>query len=113
METEFQQPHVHTPVRRGDCVACHNGHGSNESTLLKAVDSDLCWQCHEELMQEEPGALVHDPFEGGECLTCHVPHASPHAGVLAGAQDEICGECHDDVQEDLSAAMSKHKPVGR
>ena len=99
LENEFRQLHTHTPVRMGNCTACHSGHGSNDASLLGATGAALCSTCHAELMQEKARETLHSPFEEGECLTCHTPHASKdrkffkevlHSPFVKGN----CEECH-------------------
>jgi predicted CXXCH cytochrome family protein len=97
-------PDHHGPVRRADCVACHNPHASRNFRLLAkeypAVfyapfdlqDYDLCFSCHvQELVTRERGdgvtgfrdgdvnlhyVHVHQEKKGRTCRACHEVHAS-------------------------------------
>ena len=59
----------------GDCLTCHDPHGSNVRGLLVSDQKSLCLQCH---AKQEAGAKaakdVHAAFAAGDCTSCHGPH---------------------------------------
>ncbi len=78
------QKYVHTPVKRRECIACHDPHQSDNLFLLKISSSssmkkssDLCFTCH-----DRTRAYWNTGFHGAvallECNVCHDPHGSPH-----------------------------------
>ena len=34
LKTDFKKAHVHTPVKEGNCIGCHNPHTSDHGKLL-------------------------------------------------------------------------------
>ncbi len=99
-------PDAHGPVMWGDCAACHNPHGSDNTRILKypfpeksaikfTADGYLCFKCHEPKKMTEKFTTEFTDFRNGEknthflhvktkrisCKTCHDYHASkdlPH-----------------------------------
>jgi predicted CXXCH cytochrome family protein len=95
---------VHTPVREGQCVVCHDPHASGHGMLLVEEGTDLCLKCHDEKRAQMQLANVHEPLETGDCTSCHMPHSSPHADQLVGESARLCRVCHDlDSEEILDA----------
>src|SRR5262245_61762869 len=37
---------VHGPVAAGECLACHDPHGSDEPQQVRAFGSEICQRCH-------------------------------------------------------------------
>ncbi len=83
-----RQKHVHTPVAKGECTACHDPHQSDNPFLLvngkkegAAKPSDLCFSCH-----DAARAYWKTGFHGAvaflDCISCHEPHSSPFAYQL-------------------------------
>ncbi|MHC5209182.1 MAG: cytochrome c3 family protein [Planctomycetota bacterium] len=95
----------HAVVTDGDCLSCHNAHGSEHAGLLTAPadDGTLCAACHStsqevaELVSLD--GLVHAPVAAGSCLDCHDPHGGQGAAVLVTDEPDLCLECHVDVVE--------------
>ena len=106
-ETKNVLKRVHYPVEEGECLACHNAHGSDHSSLLIASFPEayyvpgtpdryeLCFLCHDSdlLVLEKTSSVTN--FRNGEqnlhhlhltgdrgrsCLLCHGAHATgnPH-----------------------------------
>jgi predicted CXXCH cytochrome family protein len=102
----------HVPVAEGECMSCHDPHGSAEPKLLKRPLNDLCFECHEraefrvhavvgvDLGGSHPLSGAVDPARKGErftCVSCHEPHASDSPRLWRyAAQDafDLCGRCH-------------------
>lgn len=87
--------HVHEPVATGNCLACHNPHGSNMRNLVNAdTVSSLCSGCHDGKVGQ---AHMHPPVGEKECLSCHQPHSGPHRNLLHEPGRDLCLSCHADV----------------
>lgn len=111
--------HTHLVVKEGNCMGCHNAHGSNELSLLKLAEPDLCLSCHDRdysgdstetqnikrLVQGKMKA--HSAIESGGCRSCHQAHGSDYASLLVEAYPEedylpaqsenfqLCFLCHE------------------
>ncbi len=91
-EGKFQ----HKPFQKGNCVGCHNPHGSDNKDFLKYFGSDLCFTCHADAEKMAVEAKhVHFPVSRGECTSCHDPHKSNleyhlKRETIAG----LCEGCH-------------------
>ena len=86
----------HEPAGSGECEACHEDHGDEETLMLVEEGSALCYQCHDEMGE---GKSVHPPVEDGECTACHNPHGSENETLLVTPSEELCFECHDNYEE--------------
>ncbi len=99
-------PDAHGPVMWGDCAACHDPHGSDNTRMLKhpfpeksaekfTTDGYICFQCHEPKKITARFTKEFTEFRNGDknihflhvktkrisCKTCHDYHASkdlPH-----------------------------------
>ena len=102
---------VHSPVKDGDCIACHNAHGSNGRFLLEDNEdrSGLCFGCHDKAPFNQK--YIHGPVATGGCTVCHDPHQSDIKALLKGASRELCLSCHADFAKKMQAAAIVHPPV--
>jgi predicted CXXCH cytochrome family protein len=91
---------VHTPVRKGECGACHAPHSSDTKGLLKANLGKTCFGCHEKLKKKFKNS--HGPFENGQCDACHWPHQAENYQLLRAEPDKLCNSCH--TAADIGAA---------
>jgi predicted CXXCH cytochrome family protein len=66
---EFTRRISHTPVRRGECLGCHDPHASREESLLKA--------------RYAPGRAIKGPADVALCLGCHARETYFSAGADA------------------------------
>jgi predicted CXXCH cytochrome family protein len=114
---QFAFPHqVHAS---GDCLACHDAHGSDRSSLILLADPDLCLSCHKRHYKTDSSETVnikrlitgkmkaHSAIEGGGCLSCHLSHGSGKRALLVETYPEadylpaltgnfaLCFMCHD------------------
>jgi predicted CXXCH cytochrome family protein len=111
--------HIHAPVARGECLSCHDVHGSSEPMILIAPEQVLCLRCHnreyrsDSLITENIGILVkgrstaHTAITDMGCRTCHQPHTSGYHSLLVDVYPrdryvaantgnfELCFLCHD------------------
>ncbi|MCF6307580.1 MAG: cytochrome c3 family protein [Flavobacteriaceae bacterium] len=91
--------YIHDPVKKGDCMECHEVHSSNDSNLIFAKSPDLCYFCHDELESFiKKSKIVHTPAtkEGG-CVNCHSPHSSSIKKILLKNEKALCLECHNET----------------
>jgi predicted CXXCH cytochrome family protein len=84
--------HVHTALKQGRCLPCHNPHASDNKYLLKKTGNELCFTCHKEASFIR--AKRHKPLSDG-CQTCHAPHGSQHKDNLIKGEVELCQSCHN------------------
>jgi predicted CXXCH cytochrome family protein len=92
----------HTPIKKGECLKCHDIHSSNDSKLVSATSPALCYTCHKKLKKVvENSKIVHLPVtkEGG-CLICHAPHASKQKKLLTAQKKDLCLSCHNKTIKD-------------
>jgi DmsE family decaheme c-type cytochrome len=100
---------THSPVEDGECLACHNPHGSNYKFQLNAKGGDLCFTCHDSDLVSKK--FVHGPAAVGGCVACHEPHTANYAKNLRAKGSNLCFMCHEDKAETIKNAAFVHKPV--
>jgi predicted CXXCH cytochrome family protein len=102
---------VHAPVKEGDCVSCHQPHGSSYRFLLAQGEdqTSLCIGCHDAAMFK--AKFMHGPAAVGSCTECHDPHESANKALLKGQVRGLCLKCHADFDKALNAAAVAHAPV--
>jgi predicted CXXCH cytochrome family protein len=91
------QKYVHKPIKRGQCLECHEVHSSNDPRFVFTQSPELCYFCHDKLEETITNStLVHKPVtdEGG-CIECHSPHASSQKHLLVENKKLLCLSCHD------------------
>ncbi|MCL5991342.1 MAG: cytochrome c3 family protein [Bacteroidetes bacterium] len=87
------QKSEHVPFKDGECLTCHDPHGSNQKFLLNTNDGKIiCTSCHTDLDNEK---YVHGPVQKLECLACHSPHNSIHSKLKKQEEPELCLKCHN------------------
>ncbi len=88
---------VHRPVKKGNCLGCHEMHSSNDKKLISSLPPDLCLFCHSALGKNvDTAKTVHEVIRKGmACLSCHVPHQSNEPRLLNKAQKDLCLQCHN------------------
>ena len=118
--------YTHGPVADGQCMLCHEPHGTGVPYDLReslgdacrschsvgapgfakahsdyAMDQSNCISCHNPHSFDRENALIrknqHRPFEAGQCTLCHTGGAGAQP-LLAKPQKEMCGRCHPDDQ---------------
>ena len=99
---------VHSPVKKGECLSCHDPHGSANKFFLayNRIDS-LCYQCHDRDMTS--GSFLHKPVRQGKCTDCHNPHQSEAEALLQKPLPQLCFRCHSRVEKQFQAAI-RHQP---
>ncbi len=109
-EDTVKLPHVHTPVKAGNCTDCHDPHASDHGKLLEADTDAICVSCHEGIVPD--GAVsAHPDAVAGRCVECHDPHASRFPNVLRASGNDLCKECHENVTGAVESAAYKHAPA--
>lgn len=103
-------PHVHSPVKAGDCADCHDPHTSDHGALLASEPAEVCAECHSDIVPDAPRS-AHPAVMQGECVTCHDPHAAENPKNLRGAGNQLCYQCHEDVAKTTRAASFGHGPA--
>ncbi|NPB08462.1 MAG: hypothetical protein GXN96_05990 [Aquificae bacterium] len=101
----------HKPVKRGECLKCHDPHQSDTDRLLVARSvPELCASCHAPQKAKKLGVkkvvdvnvkYKHKPVKEN-CLECHDPHTSNFPKLLVTHLDwrkEFCLECHSKVKD--------------
>ncbi len=110
LQEKLKKPFVHTPVRIGECIGCHDPHTSNHDKQLAADTSRICFKCHKGILPANARS-VHRVALEGKCVNCHDPHASDNKFNLVKSGNELCFGCHKDIADKVSAAKFKHNPV--
>jgi predicted CXXCH cytochrome family protein len=116
-QAEPSQIDLHSPVRRDQCITCHDSHVSDNDALLRQPlegltrEENLCLTCHDNISAQLAKENVHGAVEFG-CATCHTTHKSdpvdtPEAQFhLNEAQPGLCVNCHDIEDETLVTVHS-------
>ncbi len=101
---------LHEPVKSGDCIVCHDPHGSQNEKLLalnfpasqyvpyKDTEYELCFSCHDRDLLQYPETSFATNFRNGErnlhylhvnnnvkgrsCKLCHDVHGSEHPRMI-------------------------------
>jgi predicted CXXCH cytochrome family protein len=100
---------VHAPIMGGDCISCHNPHGSPNKAMLKETMPKLCFQCHPDSIVKHQ--VMHPPAAAGDCSGCHDNHQSDHPNRLLQPGNALCYMCHPDKEEGLKSQKTVHAPV--
>jgi len=101
---------VHKPVQEGQCLSCHNPHGSEDRQMLRAKNMGaLCASCHADVTKGRKE--VHGPVAAGNCATCHNAHSSDHPRLLVAEGRALCLGCHKDMAQQLQTVKNIHKPA--
>ncbi|RMF61703.1 MAG: hypothetical protein D6748_01035 [Calditrichaeota bacterium] len=102
------EKYVHDPVDEGDCLECHNPHGSpNKFMLEEWPPVNLCETCHDSEIWETK--IQHGALKDGECNLCHNPHQSNVSKLLKKPTPELCFNCHEE-QKEQNELSTVHSP---
>ncbi|MBI5664844.1 MAG: hypothetical protein HZC49_07130, partial [Nitrospirae bacterium] len=96
---------VHTVLKKGNCLPCHNAHASENKALQKKVGNEQCLECHDKAPFER--TKRHKPLDDG-CLTCHAPHGSQYKDNLIKDEVDLCRSCHKYEEESFRNAHKKY-----
>ncbi len=111
----------HPPAAAGECLTCHDPHGSANKGILKEPAATLCLTCHEGMKGELEARVGHPPAKTGDCVSCHEPHGSDAPHLTVADLSKACLACHKDeasaFPEDqrhapfaAGACLSCHRP---
>jgi predicted CXXCH cytochrome family protein len=112
-KSEAAGKQLHEPVAKGECLSCHDPHGSNLRNFLRGNrESDTCMSCHEQIADKEH---LHTPVAEGSCTKCHQAHSSLHDHLLVAEGRALCMQCHESVAASMPAAaraiaVDAHEP---
>ncbi len=107
---KLRHPFVHTPVKEGECSACHNPHTSSHGKLLSQDPQKVCLKCHDKLIPDKARS-VHRVVLEGNCVKCHDAHASDNKANLLKSGNDLCFSCHKDIGDAVANVKFKHNPV--
>jgi predicted CXXCH cytochrome family protein len=103
--------YVHGPVAAGECLACHDPHGSDEPQQVRMFGAELCERCHVEMKARlVEKRFTHAPVKE-DCSSCHNPHASPSKYQIRVDNAEQCLGCHKTLRKELVTARVQHEAV--
>ena len=92
---------VHTPIKKGECIGCHDPHQSDApKQLKKKKTSELCYTCHKNTQQVKK--FLHGPVGTGDCNVCHNPHSTAYKAQLRGQGNDLCFLCHEDRKAEFT-----------
>ncbi len=109
---KLKKPFIHTPIKKGGCIACHSPHTSNYPKQLAAEASSICLTCHKEMLPAGARS-THKVAAEGKCMQCHDPHSADFKFNLRKDGNDLCYGCHKDKAEAIAKAKFKHQPVGK
>ncbi len=100
----------HEPLAKGECLPCHEPHGSPEKAMLRGAHyADACKTCHKDVAGGHD--LVHGPASAGACGACHEPHASPLPQLLNAEGRDLCLRCHMTTGLLIESRRVAHEPA--
>jgi DmsE family decaheme c-type cytochrome len=109
-KSAIKKAFVHTPVKTGQCVGCHDPHTSSHGKMLSQETSTICIKCHKALLPDNAKS-THKVVVEGNCVKCHDPHASDYKDNLVKSGNSLCFGCHKAMGERIGKAKFKHSPV--
>lgn len=102
VENSLAKGFVHTALKQGQCVGCHDPHLSREPKLLRRKGPDLCLPCHGAVREKVAAEGAHAPARK-DCAACHDAHRSGNRAQLVEAIPGLCLKCHAAKDGKLSA----------
>jgi predicted CXXCH cytochrome family protein len=93
-QARFTSSKAHSPVKNGDCLACHEQHSSPNKGLLKIKRNQLCYNCHTAEKAKFTSETAHKPVADGDCFKCHDAHGTDNNFMLTKSENQLCFSCH-------------------
>jgi len=109
VKQQAARKHPHPPAAEGECLTCHDPHGSDIKGSLKVAAPELCLTCHDDLEKDAAARNVHKPFQSGDCVSCHEPHGSDNEHMVPADISQACLKCHQ-KEMDALPKESRHAP---
>lgn len=103
---------THPPFKKGWCTACHDPHASDNPSILRLSQSDMCIACHNMYARFGAMKVQHKPFARQACLGCHDPHGSPNPVHTRYPLPDLCFNCHPTAARDMEMAVL-HPPFSQ
>lgn len=104
--------YVHPLVKKRECTGCHLPHTSDHKGLLTADSTQLCSNCHRQVLPEK-ALSTHQTVIQGNCEACHDAHGSNNRFILSKSGNELCLDCHQERGDIMSNLRFKHKSVAQ
>ena len=110
-KTDIKSIGLHTPVKKGECLACHDPHGSKVVSMLSnPTPAVLCANCHKDKIGKKD--FVHGPVAVGACNVCHASHGDEAKLLLTSLNiNAKCFTCHEIKKTEIESVAFQHKPV--
>lgn len=109
VKEQIGRSHAHPPAAEGDCLTCHDPHGSAHKGVLKDAPGALCTACHEQIEMALSARFPHAALSTGGCVSCHEPHGSDEEGLIVGDLSAACLACHTKTAGEFEEA-ARHAP---
>ena len=100
---------LHDPMKDENCEACHKRHGFAQSLILQKPVTEMCRDCHEDIVAPEGAVSNHMDSENMACTACHDPHSSDETALLWAPSKENCADCHSRLAAAIDAE-DQHAP---
>ena len=104
------QIYVHGPISVGGCLPCHDYASFPVKYELRTGGPNMCFTCHEDIMEAKEKSFIHGPIAAGVCTVCHDPHGTNERYLLRRKVDQQCLSCHQDTLKDYARDFV-HTPV--
>ncbi len=112
IEEQAKNLHVHPLLKKGECTGCHDVHASSHEGLLITDVTQLCRNCHQDIIPEIAQS-AHSAVTEGNCITCHDPHGTKGKNLLTQAGNDLCYECHTELEEEIKTNEFQHKAMSK
>ena len=92
------------------CTSCHSIHASQDKSLERTTEAEVCYQCHKDIRAQTFRPSTH-PIRDGKviCSDCHAPQGSvTRAPLNETGVNETCFTCH---AEKRGPFLWEHFPV--
>ncbi|MHB9035812.1 MAG: cytochrome c3 family protein [Armatimonadota bacterium] len=93
--------YTHSPVAQGQCLTCHDPHGTDDPSMLVSNIQSVCQGCHNVNDAKLQAAHQDYPLADSKCTTCHDAHSHDKAaGLIQGKlhmpfKQGKCNACHN------------------
>lgn len=92
--------YTHSPVAKGQCLKCHDPHGTPSRDMVVPDVEKACLDCHPAADAQMQKAHVGYPVANAKCAQCHNPHSHDKGSGLINANRHLpfkqgkCELCH-------------------